>query len=249
MFHKYVTPTALLHPTLRAFARRHKRFASWSAAALHRFFPARTIVFNLTGSAGCAFREQNFLLVSKRRAANLEAQSTQIALMEIIFNCPNCSQELSVDAAGAGSEIPCPTCGVTITIPQEPAKSGPANPPAEMHAASLAPSAMASSAAANVEFHLKVPVRTTPSESLIKKSAVPLDAVAKGADKQIRVRTMRHDKCVESGHDKFDEMVSKVLADIGEHNIISTTTINYEHFDVQTQKVMTDYGLVIIYRG
>ena len=71
----------------------------------------------------------------------------------------------------------------------------------------LAPSAMASSAAAKVEIHLKVPVRDTPGESLIKKAAVPLEAVAKGADKQIRVRTIRHDKCIDSGHDKFDEMV------------------------------------------
>jgi hypothetical protein len=108
---------------------------------------------------------------------------------------------------------------------------------------------MASSAGAKVEFHLKVPVHDKPGESLIKKATVPLDAVAKGLDKQIRVRTMRHDKCVESGHDKFDEMVSKVLADIGEQNLIGIHSINYQHFDVQTQKVMTDYGLVIVYRG
>lgn len=169
--------------------------------------------------------------------------------MEIIFNCPNCSQELAVDSAGAGSEIPCPTCGTTITIPQEPAQAAPPPPAEGVHAPRLAPSAMASSAGAKVEFHLKVPVRTTPGESLIKKAAVPLDAVARGADKQIRVRTMRHDKCIDAGHDKFDEIVSKVLADIGEQNIVSLHTINYEHFDVQTQKVMTDYGLVIVYRG
>jgi len=169
--------------------------------------------------------------------------------MEIIFNCPNCGQELAVDAEGAGSQIPCPTCSETITIPQEPSKNAPAGPPAEVPAASLAPSAMASSAAAKVEFHLKVPVRTTPGESLIKKGAVPLDAVARGADKQIRVRTIRHDKCIDAGHDKFDEMVSKVLADIGEPNLIGIHTISYEHFDVQSQKVMTDYGLVIVHRG
>ncbi len=168
--------------------------------------------------------------------------------MEIIFNCPNCGQELAVDSAGAGSELPCPTCGETLTIPEKSAKDVPA-PAEEPHAPSLAPSAMASSAAAKVEFHLKVPVRTTPGESLIKKAAVPLEAVARGADRQMRVRTMRHDKCIDAGHDKFDEMVTKVLADIGEHNIISLHTINYEHFDVQTQKVMTDYGLVIVYRG
>jgi hypothetical protein len=169
--------------------------------------------------------------------------------MEIIFNCPNCGQELSVDEAGAGSEIPCPTCSETITIPEKSTRVANPPPTEAAHAPSLAPSAMASSAAAKVEFHLKVPVRTSPSESLIKKAAVPLEAVAKGADKQIRVRTIRHDKCIDAGHDKFDEISSKVLADIGEHNIIDTHVINFEHFDVQTQKVMTDYGLVIVYRG
>lgn len=168
--------------------------------------------------------------------------------MEIIFNCPNCGQELSVDAEGAGSQIPCPTCGETITIPDKSARDIPSQAD-ESHAPRLAPSAMASSAAAKVEMHLKVPVRSTPAESLIKKPVVPLEAVARGADKQIRVRTMRHDKCIDAGHDKFDEMVSKVLADIGEQNIISLHCINYEHFDVQTQKVMTDYGLVIVFRG
>ena len=169
--------------------------------------------------------------------------------MEIIFNCPNCSQELSVDAEGAGTELPCPTCGETITVPDKSPNAAAAAPTEAVTAPSLAPSAMASSAAAKVEFHLKVPVRTTPGESLIKKAAVPLEAVARGADKHIRVRTIRHDKCIDAGHDKFDEVVSKALADIGEPNLIGIHPINYEHFDVQTQKVMTDYGVVIVYRG
>ena len=168
--------------------------------------------------------------------------------MEIIFNCPNCSQELSVDAAGAGSEIPCPTCGESLTIPEKSAKPAPAADDAP-HAASLAPSAMASSAAAKVEFHLKVPTHDTPAESLIKKAPVPLEAVARGADKQICVHTIRHDKCIDAGHDKFDEMTTKFLVGVGEHNLISIHGVNYEHFDVKTQKVMTDYGLVILYRG
>lgn len=151
-----------------------------------------------------------------------------------------------MDAEGAGSEIPCPTCGEIITIPDKSTKEASTLP--EGDAPRLAPSAIQSSAAAKVSMHLKVPVRAT-SESLIKKPAVPLDAVAKGADKQIRIKTIRHDKCIESGHDKFDEMVSKVLGQIGEPNIISIHPIYFEHFDVQTQKVMTDYGLIIIYRG
>jgi len=170
--------------------------------------------------------------------------------MEIIFNCPHCDQELAVDSEGAGSRIKCPTCNEEITIPSQPAAPAPAplSPPPLSEGAS-ALSAIASSAAAKVEMHLKVPVRDTPAESLVKKVATPLGATPKGSPKQVRVRTMRHDKCIDAGHDKFDEMVTKVLADIGEHNLMNVYPINYEHFDVQTQKVMTDYGLVIIYRG
>ena len=167
--------------------------------------------------------------------------------MEIVFNCPHCNQELSVDNEGAGTQIPCPTCDESITIPSVGQNHD--RIVAGEDAPTLAPSPINASAAAKVEMHLKVPVRDTPAESLIQKPAVSLEAVAKGADRQIRVRTVRHDKCVDSGHDKFDQMVTKVLADIGEHNIIGTHIINYEHFDVQTQKVMTDYGLVVIYRG
>jgi hypothetical protein len=168
--------------------------------------------------------------------------------MEIIFNCPHCDQEMSVDSSGAGSEIQCPTCNETITIPEKSEKEAATMPVADP-GQKTGGSAINTSAAAKVQMRLSVPVRTSPSESLIQKAAVPLDAVAKGADKQIRVRTIRHDKCVDAGHDKFDEIVSKALAQIGEQNIISLHTMNFEHFDVQTQKVMNDYGLIVVYRG
>ncbi|GEM_PF-2951933 len=35
----------------------------------------------------------------------------------IIFDCPHCGKGLDVDAEGAGLEVPCPSCGNTITIP------------------------------------------------------------------------------------------------------------------------------------
>jgi len=100
-----------------------------------------------------------------------------------------------------------------------------------------------------VEFHLKVPTHDKPAESLIKKAPVPLEAVARGADKRICVHTIRHDKCIDAGHDKFDEITTEFLVGVGEQNLISIHGVNYEHFDVKTQKVMTDYGLVILYRG
>ena len=108
---------------------------------------------------------------------------------------------------------------------------------------------MASSAAAKVEMHLKVPVSDKPGKSLIEKPKPPLEAVAKGADKQIRIHTIKHASCIESGHDKFDERVTEYLSEIGEANLIGIHTISYTHFDVGTQKILNDYGVLMIYRG
>ncbi len=118
--------------------------------------------------------------------------------MEIIFNCPNCDQELSVDGEGAGSEIKCPTCGAKITIPDKPPEA--ASVPAPVGAHPINP--IASSAAAKIEMHLKVPVRDKPGESLVKK-AVPLVVATRAADKRMRIRTIRHAACIEAGHDKL----------------------------------------------
>ena len=165
--------------------------------------------------------------------------------MDIIFDCPNCSQELAVDSSGAGTNIECPSCGDTITIP-----SGPQNPPdsRELVVPSLTASPINSSAAAKVEKHLKVPVRSTPAEPLIAKAKPPLGARVVG-DKQVRIRTIRRAACIESGHDNFDDMVSKFLLEVGEPNLMSVHTVGYTYFDVATQKMLTDYGILIVYRG
>jgi hypothetical protein len=54
---------------------------------------------------------------------------------------------------------------------------------------------------------------------------------------------------VEVGHDRFDEVVGGFLAKIGEHNIISITAINYSHVDIASQKLVADYGVMIIFRA
>jgi hypothetical protein len=169
--------------------------------------------------------------------------------MDIVFDCPNCEQELAVDSSGAGSEIECPSCHETITIPAQSTKAVPAPAGAEAQVPSLHPSAINSSAAAKVEMHLKVPVRDKPSETLIVKPKPPLEAVVRGAGKQIRSHTIRHAACVESGHDKFDEVVAKFLNEVGEPNFIAIHTISYTHLDIGTQKLLNDYGVVVIYRG
>jgi hypothetical protein len=168
--------------------------------------------------------------------------------MEIIFDCPNCEQELSVDASGAGEEIKCPTCGETITIPEKSTKVMPDLPP--IGAPGSGPvNAIATSAAAKIELRLKGPVHKTPVAPLSEKPKPTIDAIAKGVDKKIRIHTMRRAQCMESGHDKFDEKVTAYLNEIGETNLVGIHPISYEIFDVGTQKVMVDYGVIIVYKG
>ena len=168
--------------------------------------------------------------------------------MDIVFNCPNCDQEMAVDQSGVGSEIECPSCGEHITIPSS-GKVTTGSLPAVTPPPVANVSPIAASAAAKVPLHLKVPVRDKPGESLIDKPKPVLAAVQKGAGKKMRIHTIRRASCIESGHDKFDEKVSAFLQEVTETNLISIHTISYEMFDVGVQKIMTDYGVLIIYRG
>src|SRR6266705_7132499 len=109
--------------------------------------------------------------------------------MDVIFNCPKCEQELAVDSAGAGQEINCPSCGEAIIIPR--GDGAGRAPSADSHGGGGIPTIhtvnpIASSAAAKVEMHLRVPVHKT-TESLIEKPLAPLE-VAKDADKVIRIK-------------------------------------------------------------
>ena len=170
--------------------------------------------------------------------------------MDIVFNCPNCEQELAVDQSGAGSQIECPSCGETITIPASAGKLTTGSLPAPPSGTPPpAPSSINTSAAAKVELHLKVPVHDKPAESLIGKAKPPLEVVQKGAGRRLRIHTIRRAACVENGHDLFDDKVSAFLQEVGESNIVSTHVVVYEQFDVGIQKIMTDYGILVIYRG
>jgi hypothetical protein len=54
---------------------------------------------------------------------------------------------------------------------------------------------------------------------------------------------------VEVGKDKFEDVVSSFLASVGEANIISINTINYTHMDMGTRQILTEYGVLIVYKG
>ena len=170
--------------------------------------------------------------------------------MDVIFNCPKCDQELAVDSSGAGTEIDCPSCGEAIVIPA--GNTGP-RPAADFPRPAPVPgrtvSAMASSAAAKVEMHLKVPDHKTPVAALIEKPLAPLEFAAKESDKKMKVKTIKHTDCIEVGHDKFDEMLSNFLIKVGEPNIISITPLTYTHIDIGSQKLLTDYAVMVVFRG
>ena len=167
--------------------------------------------------------------------------------MEIIFNCTECDQELSVDSEAAGQEFDCPNCGTHLVVP-----AADNAPTTEAAPAPRAPSAggmnaIKSSASAKEEHHFKVPMRDAPAESLIVKPKAPLEVAAKEAFK-IKVKTIRHSDCVEVGHDKFDEIATKFLNQIGDGNIVSMNPITYQYVEIGSQKVVTDFGIMIVYK-
>jgi hypothetical protein len=51
------------------------------------------------------------------------------------------------------------------------------------------------------------------------------------------------------GHDKFDEMVTAFLQRVGETHVVSITPLTYTHLDIGSQKLMTDYAVLVMYRG
>ena len=167
--------------------------------------------------------------------------------MDIVFNCPKCDQELAVDQTGAGSEINCPACGEKILIPHTSTK--PPSTPLATHAGAQPVNPIASSAAAKIEMHLKVPVHSKPGAMLIEKPLAPLEVAAKESDKKMRVKTIRHTDCIEVGHDKFDDVVTGFLQKVGESNIVSINSLTYTHLDIGSQKLMTDYAVFVVYRG
>jgi DNA-directed RNA polymerase subunit RPC12/RpoP len=157
--------------------------------------------------------------------------------MDIVFKCKNCQQELEVDSGAAGQKLNCPSCNQTITVPQA--------DPNNLKVAA----ASAASAATREEKHFSVPVTNRPVETLIQKPLPSLEASVKDSKKVLRIKTIRHSDCREVGHDHFDTSVTEFLNKVGEENIVSITTLSYSYIELGTQKLLTDYGVMVVYRG
>ena len=171
--------------------------------------------------------------------------------MDVNFRCanPECGQELSVDGSAAGTEIQCPSCGQVLLVPaleETEAVAAPAPPPPPAHP-DLNP--IHASAAAKEEHHFVVPQHNREPRAIIEKPLKPLEVTAKEGDKKLHIRCIRRTDCVEVGKDKFEEVVSNFLAGVGETNVVSINTINYTHQDMGTRQILTEYGVLIVYKG
>jgi hypothetical protein len=178
--------------------------------------------------------------------------------MDIVFYCTNksCAQELAVDESGTGTEIECPTCGQTLVVPEATPENTIESEVPEAPAAPAPPNTKSPAKAASgkitvqkKEKSFSVPVHAGPGEVLIKKPKPTLDVAAKDADRKIRLKTIRHSECQEVGKDKFDETVTEFLQKIGQDNIVAVHPISYSHFDVTTRQVLSDFGLMILFKG
>lgn len=161
--------------------------------------------------------------------------------MDISFKCPNCEQELEVDASGAGSTIECPACLSSIVVPNEGLSSA---------AAALVAAPPPVPPPAPQEKHFSVPVHEhAPPQELIQKPSRPLEVVAKAGDKTMRIKTFKRTDCVEVGKDHFDEVVSAFLEKVGQSNIVSISPINYSYLELGSRNMLTDYGVMIVFKG
>lgn len=171
--------------------------------------------------------------------------------MDIVFNCPNCKQELAVEDSAIGQEIECPSCREvqlvpdpkTLTKPKETAPA--ANPVGQTTAEALTLQSTAAHSAHKPR-GLSVPQHSAPSEILIKK-ATP-KATSDPSKRQTRIKCIKRISCTSVGQDRFDEVVAEFLAEIGEAALISINPISYGFVD-GTGRVMPDYGVMIVYKG
>jgi predicted RNA-binding Zn-ribbon protein involved in translation (DUF1610 family) len=158
--------------------------------------------------------------------------------MDVVFKCPHCDQQLEVDSGGAGTSLQCPSCGNTITVPsQDSEQASPAPPRPPATPPTPAPK------------HFSVPVHEKSSDPLIQKPNRPLDVVAKEGDKKMRIRTFKRSDCQEVGKDHFDERVSEFLEHVGQANIVSVNTVSYSAIDMATHHQVSDYGVLIVFKG
>lgn len=68
-------------------------------------------------------------------------------------------------------------------------------------------------------------------------------------DVKIRVKTFKRTEYIEIGRDTFDKHVGDFITAVGEDNVIQLLPLTYQHIDIATQMIVTDYGMIVIYKS
>lgn len=161
--------------------------------------------------------------------------------MDFTFKCPNCKQELEVDISAAGSQVDCPACNRRLTVPVP--------EPSQLHIAPHGGGSPGTPDPNREEKHFVVPQHEGPAEALIRKSAPTLEVAARDPDKKIRIKTFRRVDTMTVNKDHFDEVVSDFLQKVGQQYVISITPLTYTYKDLATEHYVTDYGVMVVFRG
>lgn len=159
--------------------------------------------------------------------------------MDFSFKCPHCKQELEVDIAASGTQVDCPACGRKMAVPVP--------EPSQLHVAPHG--AQAANDPNREEKHFIVPLHEGPAEALIKKSAPTLELASREPDKKLRIKTFRRVDTLTVNKDNFDEVVSKFLQQVGQQYVVSISPLTYTYKDLATEHYVTDYGVMIVFRG
>jgi len=80
-------------------------------------------------------------------------------------------------------------------------------------------------------------------EDEFEKHLAAKDEKEETVDSPLLIRTFRRLDCIVRGKNKFDDMVSEFLGEVGRENVISVTPITY----TEKSENVTDYGVIIYY--
>lgn len=148
--------------------------------------------------------------------------------MELNFNCPQCSQELTADETMLGVEIECPSCGEAIMIEGEAAAAEGYDQSFETGSFDAGPS--------EPRAPIAIPASAASPDMIKKPKAKRLEVAAK-EEMKVLCKTILYSSV---GKDvaKYDEAVATTLAEIGRPHIISVHPVNPGE---------GDFGLMLIY--
>jgi len=164
--------------------------------------------------------------------------------MNVVINCPHCSQEMIIDEAGVGETVDCPACSKEFVIPQ-------GRPEEEVRKEREA--AAAASAPAEKKEEPKKEEKKKPMPSKEELAALlpganrgKNDAASAADSPGIKVKTIQHHLCIDMGKDLFDAQVAKILNSIPREDIINVNPLAYSYKD-SGGDIIADYGVMVIY--